>query len=63
MIFDFFKNKPKTNDEEVLKNLLKSQELLNKRFEMKQMTNETYLKKTKDLRKKIEKYQKKIEEK
>ena len=63
MIFDFFKNKPKINDEEVLKNLLKSQEFLNKRFEMKQMTNETYLKKTKDLRKKIEKYQKKIEEK
>ncbi len=63
MIFDFFKNKPKTNDEEVLKNLLKSQELLNKRFEMKQMTNETYLKKAKDLRKKIEKYQKRIEEK
>lgn len=63
MIFDFFKNKPKTNDEEVLKNLLKSQELLNKRFEMKQMTNETYLKKAKDLRRKIEKYQKRIEEK
>ena len=50
-----------TNQEElveILKGLLKAQELLNQRFAMKQMDNETYLKKAEELRKKIEKYQK-----
>lgn len=58
-----FGNKTNVNDEEVLKGLLKSQELLNKRFEMKQMTNETYLQKAEELRKKIEKCRKRIEAK
>lgn len=53
-----FSKKTKENKEEILKGLLKAQELLNKRFEMKQIDNETYLKKAEELRKKIEKYQK-----
>ena len=53
-----FSKKAKENKEEILKGLLKAQELLNKRFEMKQIDNETYLKKAEELRKKIEKYQK-----
>ena len=53
-----FKKEKKENKEEILKGLLKAQELLNQRFAMKQMDNETYLKKAEELRKKIEKYQK-----
>ena len=53
-----FSKKTKENKEEILKGLLKAQKLLNKRFEMKQIDNETYLKKAEELRKKIEKYQK-----
>ncbi len=53
-----FNKETKENKEEILKGLLKAQELLNQRFAMKQMDNETYLKKAEELRKKIEKYQK-----
>ena len=52
-----FNKKTKENKEELLKGLLKAQEILNQRFAMKQMDNETYLKKSEELRKKIEKYQ------
>ncbi len=52
-----FNKETKENKEELLKGLLKAQEILNQRFAMKQMDNETYLKKSEELRKKIEKYQ------
>lgn len=61
MIFDFFnKNKVKIDPEKELEGLLKAQELLNQRFEQKLMTNEAYLQRANDLRKKIEKCRKKI---
>lgn len=57
-----FREKVKEDPKKVLEGLLKAKELLDKRFEMKQMTNESYLQRAKDLNKKIEKYQKRISE-
>ena len=53
-----FKKEKKENKEEILKGLLKAQEILNQRFAMKQMDNETYLKKSEELRKKNRKISK-----
>lgn len=52
--------KKKVYNQNVLDGLLKSQEVLNKRFEMKLMSNEEYLKKAEKLRKEIEKCKKEI---
>lgn len=57
-------NKEKTNvdPKKELEGLLKAQELLNQRFQMHQMTNETYIEKSNDLNKKIEKCRRRIDE-
>ena len=53
--------KENKNYEEELKGLEKAQELLNERFEKKFVSNEVYLKKTEELRKKIDKCKKYLE--
>lgn len=50
----------KENPVEILVGLKQAQELLNSRFEKKQIPNEVYLKKAMELRDKIEKYEKKV---
>ncbi len=50
----------KENPVEILKGLREAQELLNTRFEKKQIPNEVYLKKAMELRDKVEKYEKKV---
>lgn len=52
--------KKKVYNKSVLDGLLKSQEVLNKRFAMKMMSNEEYLKKAEKLNKEIEKCKKEI---
>ena len=49
--------------EEVLKGLLKSQEMLNENFKNKRVTTEYYLKQSEEFRKKIDKCRKKLGEK
>lgn len=62
MWWPFKKETSNINPEEELKGLLKAQEMLNKRFEMKQVSNETYLQKANELNKKIAKCRKKIDQ-
>ena len=62
MWWQFWKKEESNVDpQKELAGLLKAQELLNQRFERKQISNESYLKTAEDLRKKIEKCNKKIE--
>ena len=61
MWWPFKKEESNIDPRKELEGLLKAQELLNQRFEKKQVTNEAYLKTAEDLRKKIEKCNKRIE--
>lgn len=63
MWWPFGKNDSNENTEEVLKGLLKSQEMLNENFKNKRVTTEYYLKQSEVFRKKIDKCRKKLGEK
>ena len=63
MWWPFGKNETNENTEEVLKELLKSQEMLNENFKNKRVTTEYYLKQSEIFRKKIDKCRKKLGEK
>ena len=63
MWWPFGKSETNENTEEVLKGLLKSQEMLNENFKNKRVTTEYYLKQSEEFRKKIDKCRKKLGEK
>ncbi len=64
MIFNLFGNSNKTSVDpnKELEGLLKAKDMLDQRFQQKLMSNETYLQKAEELRRKIEKCRKKIGE-
>lgn len=57
--FDFF-TKNNVDPRKEMEGLIKSRDMLNERFEKKQVSNEMYLKKSEEFRKKIEKCEKRI---
>jgi hypothetical protein len=62
MWWPFGKEKTKVDPKKELEGLLQAQELLTKRYQMKQMTNDDYISRATELNKKIAKCREKIGE-